>query len=153
MLAATLKLYRECAVEAFRGLSRSAWAIVALFLATPVLAIARHPRRAARHRRGLPARVHPRWGGRLYLYLVSIGVVGRRRVALDDLQRPGSLGTFLWDVIGVLFIFWIASLLIGYTVPVALLPVTLIATLVFNPAPEMIYQGRFGAAWTCSVTR
>jgi hypothetical protein len=88
-----------------------------------------------------------------YLALVSVGVVGRRKLRLTDMR--GALGHYLWDVIGIMFLFWIASLVLGFTVgaqeviplggielrgPWIVAVLFAIANVLFNPAPEMVYQ-------------
>jgi len=140
LIEATWTLYRDSAADAFKGLGRSVWAVVALLLAYVVLAVA-----------GMI-------GGRLgivggflvgfvqagvigwYLSLVAIGVIGRRRVQLSDLRE--HIGSLFIEVISVLFVFFIASLLLRSTSPQLALIATILATLLFNPIPEMVYQER-----------
>ena len=77
-----------------------------------------------------------------YLYLLETSVIHRRPVRLDDLRA--SAGRYLWDVISVLFIFWIGSLLLipfFSAIPALSLAVHLVVFVLFNPAPELVYQG------------
>jgi len=83
-----------------------------------------------------------------FLYLVEM-MVRTTRVSLDDFQR--SFGAYLWDVIGVAFIFWIfftfatpilASLPQGRVI---LLCANLAIFVLFNAVPELIYLGHFSS--------
>jgi hypothetical protein len=83
-----------------------------------------------------------------FLYLVEM-MVRTNRVTLEDFRR--SLGAYLWDVIGVAFLFWIFSML---AVPalrslpqghVVVLCVNLAIFVFFNAVPELIYLGHFSS--------
>ncbi len=75
-----------------------------------------------------------------YLALIAIAVRQRRSVRLDDVQE--RVGHHLWDVITIGFIFWIAEMLLLPFLQGSLWVVIAVASVVFNPAPELIYQGR-----------
>jgi hypothetical protein len=68
------------------------------------------------------------------------------RVTLDDFRR--SAGVYLWDVVGVTFVLWIAFQLLTpalATIPqgrMLLLGLMLIVLVFFNAVPELIYLGR-----------
>lgn len=79
-----------------------------------------------------------------FLYLVEM-IVRTSKVTLDDFRR--SFGVYLWDVVGVLFVFWLFQLI---CVPVLLrspngfgilLAVELVAFILFNAVPELIIIG------------
>ena len=83
-----------------------------------------------------------------FLYLVEM-MVRTGRVSLDDFRR--SFGVYLWDVIGVMFVFWII-----FTVASPLLAsmpqgwaylglLQLILFILFNAIPELIYLGHFSS--------
>ncbi|HVN87868.1 MAG TPA: hypothetical protein VMW17_23765 [Candidatus Binatia bacterium] len=77
-----------------------------------------------------------------FLYLVEM-LVRTSRVSLDDFKR--SFGAYLWDVVGVAFIFWIFSSLavpVLLTVPqghVIVLCAYLAVFVFCNAVPELIY--------------
>lgn len=76
-----------------------------------------------------------------YLSLIEVGVTGRRKVKLEDIRA--SIGLYFWEVISVGFIFWIGQMVIqGLTSAAVLAAAVLLASIIFNPAPELIYQGR-----------
>ncbi len=79
-----------------------------------------------------------------FLYLVEM-MVRTTRVSLQDFQR--SFGVYLWDVIGVMFLFWIIEMVTtpffastpqGWLYDLLLL---LVFFIVFNAIPELIYLG------------
>ena len=83
-----------------------------------------------------------------FLYLVE-QIVRSSKVTLDDFRR--SFGVYLWDVVGVLFVFWIFQML---CVPVLLqtpnglailLSIELVGFVLFNAVPELIYFGHHSA--------
>jgi len=80
-----------------------------------------------------------------FLYLVEM-LVRSGRVTLADFQR--SAGVYLWDVVGVTFVVWIAFRLLTPALatipqgPMLLLGLYLIVLVFFNAVPELIYLGR-----------
>ncbi len=79
-----------------------------------------------------------------FLYLVEM-IVRTSKVTLDDFRR--SFGMYLWDVVGITFLFWVfftvatpALLQIprGYLI---LLFARIVIFVVFNAVPELIYMG------------
>lgn len=83
-----------------------------------------------------------------FLYLVEM-IVRTSRVSLDDFRR--SFGAYLWDVVGVVFIFWIffrlavPALLTTPQGPAFILAIYLAIFVFFNAVPELIYLGHFSA--------
>lgn len=79
-----------------------------------------------------------------FLYLVEM-MVRTSRVTLDDFRR--SFGVYLGDVIGVMFVFWIISMLVTPVLAstpqgwVYLALLQLVFFIVFNAIPELIYIG------------
>lgn len=79
-----------------------------------------------------------------FLYLVEM-MVRTSRVTLDDFRR--SFGIYLGDVIGVMFVFWIISMLatpLLAATPQGWLYLALLQIvffIVFNAIPELIYLG------------
>jgi len=80
-----------------------------------------------------------------FLSLVEM-IVRSGRVTLDDFRR--SAGMYIWDVVGVTFVLWIAFQLLTpalATIPqgrMLLLGLMLIVLVFFNAVPELIYLGR-----------
>ena len=80
-----------------------------------------------------------------FLSLVEM-IVRSGRVTLDDFRR--SAGVYVWDVVGVTFVLWIAFQLLTpalATIPqgqMLLLGLMLIVLVFFNAVPELIYLGR-----------
>jgi hypothetical protein len=81
-----------------------------------------------------------------YLYLLSQAVAGSR-ISLTDLRR--NFASLFIEVIGVLFILWIAGYAVGFLARLAadraafVMAAYGLAVAVFlNPVPEIIYQGR-----------
>jgi len=76
-------------------------------------------------------------------------IVRTSKVTLDDFRR--SFGVYLWDVVGVSFVFWIffqivrpALLQLPWGYP-TLLFVDLAVFILFNAVPELIYMGHYGS--------
>jgi hypothetical protein len=83
-----------------------------------------------------------------FLYLVEM-IVRTSKVTLEDFRR--SFGTYLWDVVGITFVFWIfftlatpaiAQLPQGFLI---LLFVEIAGFVVFNAVPELIYLGHYSS--------
>jgi hypothetical protein len=79
-----------------------------------------------------------------FLYLVEM-IVRTSKVTLEDFRR--SFGTYLWDVVGITFVFWVFFTLV--TPAIAQLPqgflillcVRIAGFVLFNAVPELIYLG------------
>jgi hypothetical protein len=81
-----------------------------------------------------------------YLYLLSRAVQGSK-LRFEDLKD--SFGAFFWDVVGVLFVLWIAGFIVQFVTQMAgdhgefVAAAYGLAVAVFlNPVPEIIYLGR-----------
>lgn len=79
-----------------------------------------------------------------YLHLLSVVVAGNR---LDWVDLKAGFLALLWDVIGVLFVLWIASYAVGYLRGAAgdhgeaiSAGYGLLVAIFLNPVPELIYQ-------------
>jgi hypothetical protein len=81
-----------------------------------------------------------------YIHLIS-QVVSGTRVKFADLRE--SFGARFWDVVSVLFAFWIIDLILtqliapasGGKAPIVIALFGLAMTVFFNPVPELLYQG------------
>jgi hypothetical protein len=83
-----------------------------------------------------------------FLYLVEM-IVRTSRVTLDDFRR--SFVPYLWDVVGIMFLFWVFTLLSPAIMQlpqgeVVVLFVYLAIFVLFNAVPELIYMGHYSAA-------
>jgi hypothetical protein len=83
-----------------------------------------------------------------FLYLVEM-IVRTSKVTLDDFRR--SFVPYLWDVVGIMFVFWIFTLLgpAFLQLPqggVILRFVYLAIFVLFNAVPELIYMGHCSTA-------
>ncbi len=83
-----------------------------------------------------------------FLYVVEM-VVRTSRVTFEDFRR--SFGAYLGDVLGVLFIFWVVSMVAGPALAAMpngfalLLAIELVAFVFFNAVPELIYLGHYSS--------
>jgi hypothetical protein len=140
MIRALAHLYMDSLTDTLRSLGRSAWALLALLVISPALGVAAIPLGGFGIVGGFILGFLHAMGIGWYLSLLEVGVHARRSIRPGDLRE--QIGAYVWEVISVLFLFWIAELLLGLVAPPILALVVPIATLVFNPAPEMIYQER-----------
>jgi hypothetical protein len=79
------------------------------------------------------------------LYLIE-NVVRMNKATLQDFTRGFSV--YLWDILTIAFIFWIPMTLLAQVAfttpngPLLYLGVQILLYVIFNPLPELIYQGR-----------
>lgn len=81
-----------------------------------------------------------------YIHLISHAVAGSR-VRFQDLKQ--SFGARFWDVISVLFAFWVINFAVTHVVapaagpkaPIVIALTGLAMAVFFNPVPELLYQG------------
>ncbi len=147
VIAVYLRLYAECLVKAFSGIGKNPWTLLlpmGIGLAARLLA---------------PLMGIPFLGGIVlaaflscYLYFVG-EVVGNSRVSLRELRV--SIGKYLWSVVAVLFVAFIARFLLGMVLannPNAQLFFrffNLAAFILLNAVPEVIYlRGVYGGLAT-----
>jgi len=147
-LRATLRLYGRCFTGAARDMTRSLPAMLALIVYSALLvaigrllgALGMSP--GASFASGfVVALVHAGCVGS-YLFLLEACVIEKRRLRFVEIQE--SFGTYLWEVISILFLFFIAEIVVLYGLRAYGLwsVLMVVATVAFNPAPELIYQGR-----------
>jgi len=140
IVKATLRLYRDTLADTWRSLGRSVWAIGFLLAANVgfyVLAVLLSGTgMAGGFVLGFVQAGLIGW----YLALLDVAVVSRRKLRFDDLRD--GFGAYFWETISVLFLFFVPELILGLSMP-QLVPVLVpIAALLFNPAPEALYQDR-----------
>ena len=138
-LNAALQLYRDALLETGRALRLSRLAMLFLLFAFVGTLVAYPVLGQFGLAGGFALGLMEAWIAGWYLALVEIGVGERRRITMDDLRECS--GVYLWEVISILFIFFIGKLLLMSS-PSLLFALIPVATLLFNPAPEMIYQDR-----------
>ena len=75
-----------------------------------------------------------------YLHLLDVSLTSHHAIGWGVIRE--SMGRYVWEVIGVMFVFWIGGMALEYVIPDArlLTAVWLVVFVLFNPAPEMIYQ-------------
>jgi len=136
-----MKLYAECTAKVFRALGRSLPAVLALALYSVILIAMASLMRPLGFAGGFVVGLFHAGCAGSYLYLVDEVVSGDRTLGFSDLTD--SAGPYLWEVISVLFIFWIAEMVVGVLGLDGLtLALVLVAFILFNAVPEILYQTR-----------
>jgi hypothetical protein len=140
MLVATLKLFRDAAVDTGRSFVASWRSVLWLLAATVVLTVAGGALAPFGFAGGFVL-------GALHIFIVGWylaqlrhAVTLRRTLTFADVQ--GTMGNLFWETMSVAFVFFIAQLFLMAAPPTIQLAVVLGASLLFNPAPELIYLGR-----------
>ena len=141
LLTATLRLYKEAFLDAGRAMPRSWPAMLGLTIYSVVLVAA-----------GILVAPLGFAGGFIlalvqcavvgsYLAMIEVGITERRGIELSEIQD--SLGTYLNDVLSVLWIFFLAQIVVLWVLNLyqVWLALMLVSFFVFNPVPELIYQG------------
>ncbi len=149
-----LKLYARCCSLAFQGIAKNAWTLVlpmGLFAAYLLLAI---PISQLGPLAGIFLRLAMYFAFSSYLYFAA-GTVANQRMDLVDLKK--SFLVYFWSLMGLFFVLWIAEIVLGAVFAqnpnrnVILRGLDLIAFVVLNPAPEIIYlKGTRGGMDTIS---
>lgn len=134
---AAINLYKEATRDTLHTLGRSYLAMGFLLVAFIAMLIAYPVFSQFGLAGGFALGMMEAWIAGWYLALIEIGVSSQRKVKFDDIRE--SSGVYFWEVISILFIFFIARLLL-MGMPSVLFIVVPVATVLFNPAPEMIYQ-------------
>lgn len=144
------RLYAEAAEKTVHGLKKSLWTVLLPIVMMFAFGLA-----------AMVSRLFGMLGGILmslataaifsaYLYFVS-EIVSGSPVKLAEIKS--HFATYFWAVINVLFIFWIARLLInvlgGANGPVLMLAVMAVGAIAFNAVPETLYlRGTYGGMAT-----
>lgn len=151
---AYLRLYSRCLALAFQGIAKNTWTLalpMGLFLGLFLLAI---PLSATGPLAGMFIRLAAYFAFSSYLYFAA-GTVANQRVDLADLKK--SFLVYFWSLMGLFFVIWIVEIILGAVLgqnpnkKVILNGLELIAFVVLNPAPEIIYlKGTRGGMDTIS---
>ena len=137
------RLYLDCARRALASIAKSPWTLLlpmALFLALFLAGLLAAPLGIAA---GLVMGAVVAALGSCYLYFLG-ELVGNAKVKVAEFGK--SIGAYFWSVANVLFIYWIATLLLGAVLsgsPLARGAGTALfwgAVVLLNAAPEVIYQ-------------
>ena len=140
-----LSLYRQVAVDAARR-AVAAWPVALSLLVYAVVLVAALVAFAPLGTIGgllVGLVLAACWSS--YLELISQAVAGAKvRIRWDELKR--TFGARFWDVISVMFAFWIISLvtrplMTGPNGPAAAGVIGFAMAFFFNPVPELLYQG------------
>jgi hypothetical protein len=148
VVIAYLRLYADCLRKTFRGIAKSPWALL-----LPVVLIWVY------NTLGLLLGQIPLLGGFLIVfamaamgssYLYFLGeIVSDARVSLRELRV--SVGKYFWSIMNLLFVLWIADLLLSPVFrskpngPLFNLIYVLALLILLNPVPEVICQrGTYG---------
>ncbi|HXX29672.1 MAG TPA: hypothetical protein VEJ89_03035 [Myxococcaceae bacterium] len=141
VVAIYLRIYADCLRRALTSIAKSPWTLLlpmGLLLALQLAGMAAAPLGiAAGFVMGLVLAAL----GSCYLYFLG-ELAGSARVRVTEFGQ--SVKAYFWSVINVLFVYWVASLVIG------LLPqahafkfaLSLVALVLLNAVPEVIYQGK-----------
>jgi len=138
-IQATIQLYKEALSETGTAFVKSAPAMLFLVAASVVLGAMSIFLNPLGFAGGLVLGLAIAAGAGSYLRLIERAVIDKSAVRFGDWNEV--LGDYLWEVISVMFIFWIAQMVIsllglGFIGFVALV----VAIVLFNPVPELIYQ-------------
>ncbi len=140
LISSTWAVLRGALADTADSLAKSVWGLTALVLILPIEVAAALLVSPLGFAGGILLSLLNSLLVGWYLALVGIAVLQRRRVTFADLKD--QMGTHIWDVMSVLFIFWIIELALSQAPGTVHVIYVLVGTLVFNPAPELIYQGR-----------
>ena len=137
-----LRLYLRCFQLAFEGIAKNAWILVlpmGLFVGLQLLRV---PIARLGPLAGMFMRLAEYFAFSSYLYFAA-GTVARQKLDLADLKK--SFLVYFWSLMGLFFVIWIVEFLLGSVLSrnpnrgVILLGLELVAFVVLNPAPEIIY--------------
>jgi hypothetical protein len=151
-----LHLYSECFRKAFAAIAKNPWTL----LLPGVVLIAREWASALASSLGMLGGIVVTFATAAlfssYLYFVGELVQGGR-ISGRDLQR--SFGAFLWPVVNVFFVVWLASLALGLALggnpngAALLYALWIVALVALNAVPEVIYlRGVHGGMQTISAS-
>ncbi len=143
VLSIYTRLYLDCSRRALASIAKSAWTLLlpmGLFLALQLAGM-------------LAATLGVLAGFVLGLVLAALGscylyflgeVVANAKVQLSEFRK--SIGAYFWSVANVLFVYWVASLILGMMLGHspqtrgAEVALQLVALVLLNAVPEVIYQ-------------
>lgn len=137
------RLYLDCSRRALASIAKSPWTLllpVGLFLALQLAGVLASPLGVLA---GIVLALVLAALGGCYLYFLG-EVVANARVQLSEFRK--SIGVYFWSVANVLFVYWIARLLLDMLLShspearSAEIALKLVALVLLNAVPEVIYQ-------------
>ncbi len=141
LVRATLQVYRDAGLDAVRATARSAWALILLLLLFPLLTVASLALSPLGVAGGFVVGLLNAACAGTYLATLQDALDERRSLSLSAIRQ--NLGRYTFDVIGVAFPIWIASMIVGFLIPPAVSWIFPLAVgVVFNVAPEHIGRSR-----------
>lgn len=140
MIAATLELFRDAAVDTGRSFVASLWSVAFLLVAMVLMGVAAGALGGFGMAGGFVLGGLHIFVAGWYLSQLRQAVSLRRRLTLDDIQR--SAGNLFWETMSVLFVFFVAQLFLMAAPQNIQMAIVLAVSLIFNPTPELLYQGR-----------
>lgn len=138
-----VRIYLDCLRRAAASIAKSPWTLLlpmGLLLALELAALLASPLGVGA---GLVMGLVLAALGSCYLYFLA-ELVGNARVRVNEFGR--SVRVYFWAVANVLFVYWIASLLLGMVLRGSAqaqafnVALTLVALVLLNAVPEVIYQ-------------
>ncbi len=156
VLRVYLQLYAECFRKALSAIGKNAWTL----LLPGVVLVLRGVAAQLSYRLGLLGGIVMAFANAAlfssYLYFVG-ELVGGGRVSTKELKR--SVGAYLWSIVNVFFVFWVATLLLQLALGrneqagALLLALTVVAIVALNAVPEVIYlRGTHGGMQTVAAS-
>lgn len=149
----TLQLYRDAGLETWRSLTRN-WLLVpaVLIMAVGLFGVAVVTQLFGMDRllSGFVLGIANVLVVGTLLGLLEQAVLSSRRMVLKDLWSV--VDHYFWDVLTIGFLVWVPLQLLELGLqttpygPVIISATHLLVFLVFNPVPELVYQGRTGAS-------
>ncbi len=137
------RLYLDCSRRALASIAKSPWTLLlpmGLFLALQLAGVVASSLGILA---GIVLGLVLAALGSCYLYFLG-EVVANARVQLSEFRK--SIGAYFWSVANVLFVYWIASFVVGTLLSrspearSADIALRLVALVLLNAVPEVIYQ-------------
>ncbi|MGO9830050.1 MAG: hypothetical protein ACLPJH_07895 [Myxococcaceae bacterium] len=137
------RLYLDCSRRALASIAKSPWTLLlpmGLFLALQLAGVVASSLGILA---GIVLGLVLAALGSCYLYFLG-EVVANARVQLSEFRK--SIGAYFWSVANVLFVYWIASFVVGSLLShspearSADIALRLVALVLLNAVPEVIYQ-------------
>lgn len=143
LVTATFRLYLDAIRDALRAFVRSAWALVVLLVAFPILLAAGVLLSPLGIVGGMLVALLADACAGTYLACLQDALTTRKSMSLAVVRS--NLGTYTWDIVGIQFpLFVVDFLLLSAGLTAVAFVVTAAVFLACNPAPEMLGRARSG---------
>jgi hypothetical protein len=140
LLRLTAQLYIESAQEAATGFYRTWPAAAMLWIIWALLFVAGLGLSPLGIVGGFIMFLIQAWLLGTYLSMTEVGINGMRRMQFDDVQQHA--GALSGICMNVMFVFWVPQFILSMFAPMVLIVLVPVASIVFNPVPEMMYMDR-----------